>query len=239
MKKSFLFFLFIFSFNIFAQQDTISFDKFYILFQGNLLQAFDNNNQIFYQKKFNNPEPYTADLNDDNNDEYLVLDSTLNNNISWYTLYLYNTKDNFSFIDSILSGSTEPVETTNGDLGGTIIVAGNPDFEKFNQNDENYFLPLNCWRYEDSSIFLVNDEVYNVFINENESIMNFIDDSLEGNSKNCGTSKSLIAPIAAVYVNYINAGEKSVASQFLKNYYLCEDLEQFKQKLNELIKRSE
>ncbi len=46
-----------------------------------------------------------------------------------------------------------------------------------------------------------------------------------------------MAPIAAVYANYINAGEKSVASQFLKNYYLCEDLEQFKQKLNELIKR--
>ncbi len=136
MKKSILFCLLIFSLNSFAQQDTISFDKFYISFQGNLLRAFDNNNKIFYQKRFNNPEQYTADLNDDNIDEYLVLDSTLNNNIPGFTLYIYNTKDNFSFIDSILSGSTEPLETTNGDLGGTIIIAGNPDFEKFNQNND-------------------------------------------------------------------------------------------------------
>ena len=74
--------------------------------------------------------------------------------------------------------------------------------------------------------FLVNDEVYNVFINENESIINYLDDYLNDNSKNCKTSITVKAAIAAAYANYINAGEKSVASQFLKNYYLCEDLEQ-------------
>ena len=223
MKKSFLFFLFIFSFNIFAQQDTISFDKFYILFQGNLLQAFDNNNQIFYQKKFNNPEPYTADLNDDDADEYLVLDSTVNNNVPWYILYIYNTKDKFSLIDSIISGSTEPYETTSGDLGGTVIVA-EIDFEQFNNGTENYFIPINCWRYEDSAIFLVNDEVYNVFINENESIMNYLMIILTIIQKIAG-HQMIKAPIAAAYANYMNAGEKSVASQFLKSYYLCEDIE--------------
>ena len=239
MKNSGLLFLLIFSINLFAQEDTLSFDNFYLLWQGNILKVFNNNESILYQKKFENPDAYTMDLNDDNFDEYLVADSTLKNNIPWYIIYVYNTKENFSFIDSIISGSTEPYETTSEDLGGTIIVTGNPDFEKFNKDTENYFIPINCWHYEDSAIFLVNDEVYNAFINENESIINYLDDYLDNSSKGCQTSITLTAPIAAAYANYINAGEKSVASQFLKNYYLCNDIEQFKQKLNELIKGNE
>ena len=239
MKNFVLFFLFSFTINLFAQEDTLSFDNFYLTLQGNFLKVFNADNSVIYQKKFFNPSAYTSDLNDDNSDEYLVLDSALNNNIPWYTLYIYNTQNNFSFIDSIISGSTEPYETTSGDLGGTIIVAGNPDFEKLNMNTDNFFIPINCWHYEDSAIFLVNDEVYNAFMNENESIIDYIDDYLIDNSKGCKTSIALKAPIAAAYVNYINAGEKSVASQFLKNYYLCNDIDQFKQKLNELIKGNE
>ena len=239
MKNFVLFFLFFFSINLFAQEDTLSFDNFYLTLQVNLLKVFNSNNKIIYQKKFFNPNAYTTDLNDDNTEEYLVLDSTLNNKIPRYILYIYSTKNKFSFIDSIISGSTEPYETTSGDLGGTVIVAGNPDFEKFNKDTDNFFIPINCWHYEDSAIFLVNDEVYNVFMNENESIINYLDDYLIDNSKGCQTSIALTAPIVAAYVNYINAGEKSVASQFLKNYYLCKDIEQFKQKLNELIKGNE
>ena len=235
MKNFGLFFLLLFSINLFAQQDTLSFDNFYLTFQKKVLRVFDNNKRIIYQKSFFNPSPYTSDLNDDNSDEYLVLDSTLNNNIPWYTLYIYNMKDKFSFIDSIISGSTEPYETTSGDLGGTIIVSGNIDFEKFNNGKDNYFIPINCWRYEDSAIFLVNDEVYNVYINENESIISYLDDYFIDNPKNCKSSNEIKAPIAAAYVNYINAGEKSVASQFLKSYYLCDDLAKFKQELHELI----
>ena len=239
MKRIILFLSFIFSSNIFAQSDTLSFDNCYLMMQGNVLKVFNNNDQILYQKEFMNPDPYTSDLNDDNINEYLVLDSTLKSNKPWYTLFIFNTKDNFSFIDSIVSGSTQPYETTSGEIGGTIIVAGNPDFEQFNQSDENYFIPINCWHYEDSAVVLVNDEVYNAFLNENESIINYLDDYFSSNSKSCQASVLLKAPVAAAYANYINAGEKSVASQFLKNYYLCDDLDQFKQKLNELIKASQ
>ncbi|MFZ0455295.1 MAG: hypothetical protein WAM24_16245 [Ignavibacteriaceae bacterium] len=239
MKNFVLFFFLLFTFNLFAQQDTLSFDNFYLTFQNNELNVFDNSSGIIYRKKFINPSPYASDLNDDNSDEYLVLDSTVNKGMPWFTLYIYNTTDKFSFIDSIVSGTTEPYETTSGDLGGTIIVSGNTDFEQFNNGNNNYFIPINCWRYEDSAIFLVNDEVYNVFINENESIINYLDDYFNDNPKNCTGTDTIKAAIAAAYVNYINAGEKSVASQFLKNYYLCDDLPKFKQKLNELIKGDE
>jgi len=239
MKNFVLSFLLLFSINLFAQEDTLSFDNFYLTFQNKELNVFDNNNEIIYQKKFINPSPYTSDLNDDNSDEYLVLDSTVNKGMPWFTLYIYSTTDQFSLTDSIVSGTTEPYETTSGDLGGTIIVSGNTDFEQFNKVSDNYFIPINCWRYEDSAIFLVNDEVYNVFINENESIINYLDDYFNDNPKSCTETDSVKAAIAAAYVNYINAGEKSVASQFLKNYYLCEDLPKFKQELNELIKGDE
>ena len=239
MKNFVLSFLLLFSINLYAQEDTLSFDNFYLTFQNKELNVLDNNNKIIYQKKFINPSPYTSDLNDDNSDEYLVLDSTVNKGMPWFTLYIYNTTDQFSLTDSIVSGTTEPYETTSGDLGGTIIVSGNTDFEQFNKVSDNYFIPINCWRYEDSAIFLVNDEVYNVFINENESIINYLDDYFNDNPKSCTETDSVKAAIAAAYVNYINAGEKSVASQFLKNYYLCEDLPKFKQELNELIKGDE
>ncbi len=239
MKNFVLSFLLFFSINLFAQEDTLSFDNFYLTFQNNELSAFDNSNGIIYKKKFINPSPYISDLNDDNLDEYLVLDSTTNKGLPWFTLYIYNTIDKFSFIDSIVSGTTEPYEATSSEIGGTIIISGNIDFEQFNNRNDNYFIPINCWRYEDSSIFLVNDEVYNVFINENESIINYLDDYFNDNPKNCKASDAEKAPIVAAYVNYINAGEKSVASQFLKNYYLCEDLPAFKQELNKLIKGDE
>jgi hypothetical protein len=239
MKNFVLFFLLLFSINLLAQNDTLGFDSFYLTFRNTELAVFNNNGRIIYQKKFINPNPYTSDLNDDNSDEYLVLDSTMNNNIPWFTLYIYNTKDKFAFVDSIISGSTSPYETTSGDLGGTIIISGNTDFEQFNNGKDNYFIPINCWRYEDSAIFLVNDEVYNVYMNENESIINYLDDFYNDNPKNCSSSNEAKAAIAAAYVNYINAGEKSVASQFLINYYFCEDLQKFKKNLNDLIKGEE
>ena len=239
MKNFVLSFFLLFSFTLFAQEDTLSFDNFYLTIQNNELSVFDNNNGIIYQKKFISPSAYMSDLNDDNSDEYLVLDSTVNKGMPWFTLYIYNTTDKFSFVDSIISGTTIPYETTSSELGGTIMVSGNIDFEKFNKVGGNYFIPINCWRYEDSAIFLVNDEVYNVFINENESIINYLDDYFNDNPKNCKATDAVKAPIAAAYVNYINAGEKSVASQFLKNYYFCGDLLNFKQQINEITKGEE
>jgi hypothetical protein len=239
MKNITLLFLLLFSLNLFAQSDTLNFDNYYLTLRDGLLEVSGNDGQLFYHKEFMNPSFYTYDLNDDGNDEFLILDSTTNNDKPSYTLYIFSTVNSFSFIDSIISGAMEPFETNSEDIGGTIIVTGNTDFNQFDQNDENYFLPINCWRYDDSAIFLVNGEVYKAFINENDNILNFLDDYFSGNTKDCSASTFLKGAIAAAYANYLNAGEKSIASQFLKNYYLCEDIDQFKQKLNELIKGSE
>jgi len=51
----------------------------------------------------------------------------------------------------------------------------------------------------------------------------------------CSLSRHYKGTIASVYANYINAGEQSLAAQMLKKYYVCEDIENFKQEIMDLI----
>lgn len=200
-------------------------------------------NSIIYEKKFDHPTGFFADLDEDGLNEYLVIDSSSINNFPFFTLYVFNTIDSLYLVDSIKSGSTAPYlfnissdENNPNEAGKTIIVTGNYLFDQFNLDKENIFLPVNCWLYEGSSLFLINDEVYDFFLNENDSIINFIEEYFSSHPENCSSSENVKSAIASAYANYLNAGEKSIASQFLKKYYLCDDIEQFKIKLNSLIK---
>ena len=55
------------------------------------------------------------------------------------------------------------------------------------------------------------------------------------NGFNCSTSQLYKGIVASVYANYLNAGEQSLATQMLKKYYLCDDIELFKQEIIDLI----
>lgn len=230
----------IFPFHILQAQDTIQTESgFYLFIKNAELKVVNNENEIIFSKTYQNPVSYTADLDDDGIDEFLVRDSLYRNSKPFFILYLFNSRESFSFIDSILSGSVEPYITSSGDLGGTIIFTGNPEFDHFNTDNQTIFLPIDCWRYEESSVFLVNDEIYNIFLAENESILNYLDEYLTDKKDDCPASSDLKAAIAAAYANYINAGEFSIASQFLKNYYLCDDINEFRIQLHKLLKVNE
>jgi hypothetical protein len=125
----------------------------------------------------------------------------------------------------------EPYHTISEEIGETIIISGNPDFFIFSNNSSDSFLPVNCWRFENSEIYLINDEVYEPFIIENEGLVEYIEENIDIRSFDCQSVLEIKSLIASVYANYINAGEESVASQFLKKYYLCEDADQFKEQL--------
>lgn len=245
MKNIFpcLLFYFCFYAAIFSQTNSYSPDSLIIEINNSNLKVRSFDNSIIYQKHFSNPTGFFADLDDDGLNEYIVIDSALINNFPFFTLYIFNTIDSLYLVDSIESGFRAPylsnvsIDQNNSDeTGKTIIVSGNYLFDQFNLNKENIFLPINCWLYENSSLFLVNDEVYDFFLSENDSIINFIEEYFSSHPKNCSSSENIKSAAGAAYANYLNAGEKSIASQFLKKYYLCDDIEQFKVKLNSLIK---
>jgi hypothetical protein len=198
------------------------------------LSVFNNNEELIYEKEFFHPSCYTSDLDEDLSEELLVKDSIMKSGKYYFTLYIYNMLDTFRLADSIYSGALSPYEAGIIETGEKILVCGNPDFETFGSGNNN-FLPVSCYKFSDAEIHQVNDEIYDIFISANEEIIDFMDEFYNSESKDCITTEKLKSAIAAVYVNYINAGENSVANQFLKNYYLCKDSNGFINKIKQLM----
>ncbi|MGE5795211.1 MAG: hypothetical protein ACM34N_00425, partial [Ignavibacteria bacterium] len=117
-------------------------------------------------------------------------------------------------------------------------VTGNPVFDRYNMNTEFFFSPLNCWKYESSQVFLVNEEMYELLLTENENIIEFIED-YSRDSYNCTFTKEILGAVTSAYVNYVNAGETAIASQFLRKYYLCSDFDQLKIELQKMLGKSD
>jgi len=82
---------------------------------------------------------------------------------------------------------------------------------------------------------LVNDELFEPFIFENANLSQLMDYYTHNKIMDCSTSQLYKGIIASSFANYINAGEQSLAAQIVKKYYVCEDVENFKQDIMDLI----
>jgi hypothetical protein len=234
----FTFIFFLFTQISFAQVNSYPFEFFTAHIEGTKLSIITPEQNLIYEKDFVHPAVYTSDLDEDGINELLIVDSILSDNRINFNLFIYNTLDSFYLADSISSGSYLPYETVSEEVSGIIIVSGNPLFDLLNEGVEEYFIPVNCWKYEDAALILMNADIYDIFISENEFLIDYIDDIYLEYGEECSTSLKLKSAIASAYANYINAGEESVASQFLKNYYLCEDFEEFRNKISEMLNTS-
>jgi len=236
MRIQILIFIFCFaSLKSFSQERTYTLNIFTAKFEKNYLEVFDSTNKQVYEKTFNDPRESLVDLDNDDIDEFLICDSHKEGNSDFYTLYIYNTIDSFYVADSIQSGYLEPSERESKEYGGMIVVTGNYKFDNFDKDSEDKYLPIECWHYENGKISSVNDQIYNIFITENDTLIDLLDSYLDANPNDCNSITKVKGIVASVYANYISAGEKTLASQFLKKYYHCNDFEIFKQKLNELL----
>lgn len=228
-----LFIVYLTNTNFYCQERKYSFDLFTVQFNGSHLKTFMNDKLVF-QKDFNDPHEFVSDLDNDGVNELLVTDSFKKGNGIFYTLYIFNTIDSFYTADSIYSGALEPYQINSDEVGGTIIITGNSKFDIFNKEDGEAFIPIECWKYESSQLYPINDEVYDIFISENENLIETIDSYLETSTVDCKSIDKLKAIIASVYTNYISAGEKILASKFIKKYYPCSDAAAFIKTINEL-----
>lgn len=218
-----------------AQTDTTVLNSFFVLSSRNEIKVLDPDGTIVFSKSFHQPYQYLADVDDDQFDELIVVDSIINQNKLYFTIYLFNAEGKFNLIDSIYSGSFFPFITYSEEILSLIIETGNPEFEKFNRGNELVSLPLNLWKVENNEVIKVNDEVYEPFNFENANLLQLVDYYFQEKGFTCTTTESYNGILAAAYANYINAGEQSLAGNLLKKYYLCEDIEQFKQEIIQLI----
>lgn len=233
MKYSILFFLIQITLN--AQIDTIPFYTYFVLIEKNSMKVVDAKSKLVFQKQFYRPYEYPADINADQFDELIVVDSVFTDGKLNFTIYLFSGYNNFKLIDSIYSASFFPFTTYSEEIESMIIETGIPEFEIFNQASELKALPINLWRLENDRLSLLNDELYEPFIFENTNLIQLIDFYVKEKIIDCSASQNYKGMIAAAFANYINAGEHSLAAQLLKKYYACGDIENFKQEIIELI----
>lgn len=235
MKYSNLIFaLFFFQIIVNAQTDTTFFNSYLILFQQNLMKVESGNRKLIFEKQFYRPYEYQADINSDSFDELIVVDSIITDGRLYYCIYLFSGVENFKLIDTVYSGSFFPFITYSEEIGSMIVETGNPEFDIFNQENTSASLPINLWKVENDELYLVNDEVYEPFIFENANLVQLLE-YYSKNKNDCSTSQMNRSIIASAYTNYVNAGEQSLASQLLKNYYKCDDYEIFKQNIIDII----
>lgn len=224
----------IFTFFLQAQEKNYQFTNFQISVVGNEVSVLTESDSLIYQRTFINLIELTNDLEMDGSPEFIVFekDSLLH---AGYIIYLFNTLDEFFLIDSILAGITEPSIIISEEINYPLIVCGNQDFEIFfSDNNENYE-PINLWKFEQGELYLANEDVYEIYLTENENLLGFLTTELGDSNLTCESVKPYISAIASAYANFINAGEASSALQLIDKFYSCADIENFKQTLDELL----
>ncbi len=222
----------------FPQSDSTDaeFELFTVSLNGKILSVISSEGDSLYSKEFENPQFTTADLDSDGVEEYILTDYKTKDDKNDYTIFVYNTLDTFYCVDSIRSGFLEPYIVYSNEAESNIIVTGYPLFNEMNEGKEETAFPINVWEYEEAAVVNVNKDIYDLFESETESIIDYLEDYFASNIVSCNSSQQVDNVIAAGYINLVNAGENSVASQFLKKYYLCPDTDGYKQKIENLIK---
>jgi hypothetical protein len=238
MKYYFVVIILLVTAELFPQADSTEteFELFTVSLNDKLLRVSSNEGDLLYSREFANPQYTTADLDSDGVEEYIITDFNNVDDRNDYTLFVYNTLDTFYCVDSIRSGFFEPYIVFSEEAGSNIIVAGISQFDELNHGKEETALPINVWKYEDAEVSNINNEIYDLFETETASIIDYLEDYFNSNIQSCHESQHVNNVIAAGYINLINEGENSVASQFLKKYYLCPDIDSYKQKIESLLR---
>lgn len=228
-------FLLLICINLYAQ-DTLLTENYSIILRNSKMIIENAHKKVIMETTFNNPNGFLIDLDEDGSEELLINDFIVDRNHLLYTLYLFSPVDSFMLVDSIYSGLIEPYYVFSDEIDSYMVITGSPDFDEFAQADTEYiYSPLVCWSYSDEGLTIINEQLYDTFIQENDKIISFLDQEYISNGKSCETTTELKQAIATVYANFYHAGEKTNAESFLRNYYLCNDITEFKNKLKELL----
>ena len=220
-----------------AQGENYEFDTFTVSVQNNMVLAKDVNGKVFYSRSFNNIKEFLSDLDGDSLSEFCVMEIKKADKNTFYKVYVYNTVDTFALADSLESLNLEPYSVYDEENEKEIFIVGNTDCIKLARNkEETITAALDCYEYDGSSFNLINNQIYDIFMRQNEALIDSLDDFYADSDSSCEKSQSMKSLIAAMYLNYKNAAEDSISLHFLNKYYFCNDILDFKSKLNALLK---
>ncbi|MHC1737058.1 MAG: hypothetical protein AB9882_03510 [Ignavibacteriaceae bacterium] len=189
--------------------------------------------QTFFLAGLSSPKILDAELNNDDRGELIVINRYVNEGLTLYSAYVINLFDSIYVIDSIRSGIVEPFLAYSEEVSSTLLIIGYPEIDSLNRASAGKYSPINALMYDGSKIYSVNEEVYSLFIDEIEDLLLL----LEGKPihTGCEFTKENSSLIASIYINYVNAGDLSMAALFLKNYYFCTDYVLYKEYLRNLL----
>lgn len=195
--------------------------------------TIQNQGQSFSLGGLSSPKILDAELNNDERGELIVINRHENGELTTYSAYVINLSDSICVIDSLRSGIVEPFLVYSEEVTSNLLIIGYPEIDSLNRASAGKYSPINALMYDGSKIYSVNEEVYSLFIEETEDLLKILDEKpiLTG----CEFTRENSSLIASIYINYVNAGELSIASLFLKNYYLCTDYVVYKEYLRNLL----
>lgn len=199
-----------------------------------LVQEFSG--KKVYSKHFFNPSVYFYDLDGDNFDESVIVDSIPNLSSYNYSLYVYSFAPKFEFCDSLNVGKNFPeFYDLNSDMGFFIKV--------YDNRFENIFgsplkiLPIQFYSLTDKTLLLDNEFCYEEYESELDNLLNLLDEAKRGFDCNSLESKKNIQKIIAViYANLIYMDYHLAIDKFIKQNYSCSDMEAFLEVLKEFFK---
>jgi hypothetical protein len=220
---------------LFAQAENYEFDNFTVTVQKNILSVKSVSGETIYTRQFDNLKEFTSDLDGDSIPEFCVSEEMKNGNNTIYKMLVYNTVDTFTLADSLESLNMEPYSVADEDSGQLVFVAADTNFLRF-AGDVPVTAAVNCYEFDGLNFVQINDQIYDIFMRQNEEIVDSLDNFFDDNSNDCASSKKVLSLIASLYVNYKNADENSISLHLLNKYYFCSDLLDFKSKLDGLLK---
>jgi|GEM_PF-655199 len=223
----------------FAQEENYEFDNFTVSAKDKIVLAKTDDGQTFYSRKFDNAEfkEFLSDLDGDSIPEFCVKVSDKIDNNTYYKVYVYNAVDTFYLADSLESLNVDPFSVSDEDNGQEIYVVGNTGLATLATNKkEEITTSVDCYLFDGVNFVLANDQMYDIFIHQNDDLLDSLDEFYDSADKDCANSKKMATLIGAIYINLKNANEDSMALHFINKYYFCDDLKDYVEKLNSLIK---
>jgi hypothetical protein len=231
-------FMLLVSNSVFSQSENYEFDGFSVSVNENMVTAKLSSGEVFYSAKFNNLTESLVDLDNDSLPEFCVTTKNITGKNEYYKVYVFNAVDSFYLADSLESLNIEPYTIIDEESGKSYLVTGNPALKKIaGKNEEKIYPSIDCYGYDGNAFFRANDQVYDVFMQANEELLDSVDVFYKSNAMDCSKSNGITSCIAAVYLNYKNANEDSMALHFLNKYYFCNDIMEFKARLGGLLKK--